>query len=210
MKECKKCGNEFEPVEGLVNYCSLKCRNSRTWTEEDKEKKSLSAKTSIKVKDAIKKANETNKDPEKWVLIKEKRDNKLKENILNSNYLDLSFERLRKRILYEQDCKCNRCGISEWLGEKISLELEHKDGNHHNNNRENLEILCPNCHSLTTTWRGRNKKSDNRLKIDDETLLGKLIFNEWNMRKSLIDVGLAPKGGNYKRCHKLKREFLDV
>lgn len=210
MKECKKCGNEFEPVEGLVNYCSLKCRNSRTWTEEDKEKKSLSARNSIKVKDAIKKANETNKDPEKWVLIKEKRDNKVKENILNSNYLELSFERLRKRILYEQDCKCNRCGISEWLGEKISLELEHKDGNHHNNNRENLEILCPNCHSLTTTWRGRNKKSDNRLKIDDETLLGKLILNEWNMRKSLIDVGLAPKGGNYKRCHKLKREFLDV
>ena len=30
------------------------------------------------------------------------------------------------------------------------------------------------------------------------------------MRKSLIEVGLAPKGGNYNRCHKLKKEFLGI
>lgn len=210
MKECKKCGNKFEPIEGLINYCSLKCRNSRIWNEEDKLKKSISAKKSIKVKEAINKANKTKNNPKTWIDIKQKRQDKIKENILNANYSELSFERLRKRILYEQDCKCNRCGISEWLGEKISLELEHKDGNHHNNNRENLEMLCPNCHSLTTTWRGRNKKNDNRLKISDEQLLEVLLLNDWNMRKSLIDVGLAPKGGNYKRCHKLKREFLDI
>jgi hypothetical protein len=53
--------------------------------------------------------------------------------------------------------KCYRCGISDWLGERLSLELEHKNGNRYDNRIENLEILCPNCHSLTSTYRGRGK-----------------------------------------------------
>ena len=42
MKECKKCKKLFLPTNGLLNYCSLQCRNSRTWTVEDKIKKSKS------------------------------------------------------------------------------------------------------------------------------------------------------------------------
>ena len=48
MKECKKCKKLFLPTNGLLNYCSLRCRNSRTWTDEDKIKKSKSAKLSEK------------------------------------------------------------------------------------------------------------------------------------------------------------------
>lgn len=40
MKRCKKCDSNFEPSPGLINYCSLICRNSRSWSEEDKKKKS--------------------------------------------------------------------------------------------------------------------------------------------------------------------------
>lgn len=54
MKNCGKCGKTFEPQKGLINYCSLNCRNSRTWTKNDKEKKSISAKKSDKVKKANK------------------------------------------------------------------------------------------------------------------------------------------------------------
>lgn len=39
MKTCKKCGTDFKPSKGLVSYCSLKCRNSRTFSEESKQKK---------------------------------------------------------------------------------------------------------------------------------------------------------------------------
>lgn len=49
MKKCKKCSEIFEPKKGLVNYCSLKCRNSRTWSEHDKLKKSETAKKSENV-----------------------------------------------------------------------------------------------------------------------------------------------------------------
>jgi RNA polymerase subunit RPABC4/transcription elongation factor Spt4 len=122
------------------------------------------------------------------------------------DYCDLSFNSLRYRILYEQNGKCDKCGLDEWMGEKLILELEHKDGNHKNNLRSNLEMLCPNCHSLTETWRGRNK-TQKRYKISDKKLLEVLLSNDWNMRKSLIDVGLSPKGGNYKRCHSLKKEY---
>ena len=47
-----------------------------------------------------------------------------------------------------KEAKCERCGNTEWLDSQIPLELHHKDGNHYNNNLDNLEILCPNCHAL--------------------------------------------------------------
>jgi Zn finger protein HypA/HybF involved in hydrogenase expression len=201
MEQCKKCGNEFEPKKGLVSYCSLTCRNSRSWTESDKLKKSKSAKNSEKVKEA-----NSNRTDDVWIKIGNTRKENHRKQILESKYEDLSFESLRFRILYEQENKCNKCGLDEWLGESLVLELEHKDGNHFNNDRNNLEMLCPNCHSLTETWRGRNKR-ERKMRVSDEKLLEALLTNDWNMRQALILVGLVAKGGNYNRCHRLKREY---
>lgn len=214
--QCKKCNNNFIPEKGLINYCSLKCRNSRSWSYEDKLKKSISAKSSEKAKSAnkvlihqnkIKYDNKLKLLPEDWLLLNEIRIEKRRKQILEANYTDLRFEQLRERIIYEQNNKCNSCGRNEWLGQKMPLELEHKDGNHFNNERNNIEMLCPNCHALTKTWRGRNKKNSNVGKVSDEKLLEMLLSNNWNMRQSLIDVNLTPKGGNYTRCHRLKKEY---
>lgn len=67
-------------------------------------------------------------------------------------------DKLRKRLIREGifENKCNRCHGTEWLGVQIPLELEHKNGVVTDNRLENLEILCPNCHALTSTYRGRN------------------------------------------------------
>jgi hypothetical protein len=56
--------------------------------------------------------------------------------------------------------KCEKCGWHEKpVGAKYSpCELHHKDGNSHNHLRENLEMICPNCHSLTESYRAKNKK----------------------------------------------------
>jgi hypothetical protein len=52
--------------------------------------------------------------------------------------------------------KCEICGITKWNGNEAPLELHHKDGNRFNNNLNNLEILCPNCHSLTKNFSAKN------------------------------------------------------
>lgn len=55
--------------------------------------------------------------------------------------------------------KCSRCGWNEInpITKKVPLEIEHIDGNYKNNLENNLDLICPNCHSLTSTYRGLNK-----------------------------------------------------
>jgi len=63
-----------------------------------------------------------------------------------------------RTILFEdRGSKCEVCGIEEWVGKPISLEIDHIDGNHTNNSPNNLRIICPNCHSQTNTYKAKNK-----------------------------------------------------
>ena len=57
----------------------------------------------------------------------------------------------------ENPNKVEVCGISEWNGKSLSLEIDHIDGLHTNNNPNNLRIICPNCHSQTDTYKAKNK-----------------------------------------------------
>jgi len=67
-----------------------------------------------------------------------------------------------KNRLYEEGLKFPKCELCGWattsLDGRIPLELDHINGDHYDNRLENLRILCPNCHSLQATHRGRNKK----------------------------------------------------
>jgi hypothetical protein len=65
-----------------------------------------------------------------------------------NNSTTIAASKLRKLLIQEKikEPKCEICGLSEWRGKPIPLELHHKDGNHWNNNLENLQILCSNCH----------------------------------------------------------------
>ena len=77
-----------------------------------------------------------------------------------SNQFPISSHRLKLRLIAEGVLvrACNKCKGREWLGQPIPLELEHRDGNPMNNQLENLELLCPNCHAQTPTYRSRNRK----------------------------------------------------
>lgn len=66
---------------------------------------------------------------------------------------------IKTYLLKKYNNKCSKCGwgMMNPYTKKIPLEIEHIDGNYLNNNEENLLILCPNCHSLTSTYKGANK-----------------------------------------------------
>jgi predicted restriction endonuclease len=77
---------------------------------------------------------------------------------LTKNSVVQSF-RLKKRLLSENvfEHKCSKCKQTKWLNHSIPLELHHIDGDHYNNELNNLILLCPNCHALTDNYRGKNK-----------------------------------------------------
>ena len=71
-----------------------------------------------------------------------------------------NIKTLKRYLISERTHKCEECNNSKWLNKPIPLELEHIDGNSENNNLKNLKLLCPNCHALTPTYKGRNKNSN--------------------------------------------------
>jgi len=68
---------------------------------------------------------------------------------------------LKRRLLADglKAALCERCGIADWLGEPLTLALHHVNGDARDNRLENLELLCPNCHSQTANFAGRNART---------------------------------------------------
>jgi hypothetical protein len=80
------------------------------------------------------------------------------EALLVSNRPQTSRTHLKDRLIKAgiKENRCERCGISEWRGKPLSMQLHHMNGDGLDNRLENLELLCANCHSQTSTYGGRN------------------------------------------------------
>ncbi len=95
-----------------------------------------------------------------------------RRNLIESRKFEDLGHILRKKIVSEdQDFKCFYCGLDEWMDLRITLELDHIDGDNKNNKRENLRCLCPNCHSITYTWKRVQFKQNGIRKVSDKEIL---------------------------------------
>lgn len=75
----------------------------------------------------------------------------------NSSYSNIAS--LKRRLINENrlQYKCAICGLTDWLNKPISLQLDHINGINNDHRITNLRFLCPNCHSQTDTFGGKNK-----------------------------------------------------
>ncbi len=88
-------------------------------------------------------------------------DNDSPENITRSDFL--KRELLRRGFVSSLN-KCSKCSTEEWLGLPMLTDLHHKNGNDKDCRRENLEIICPNCHRYTDTYAvNKGKKKNGQL-----------------------------------------------
>ncbi len=103
--------------------------------------------------------------------IKETRQNKYCDTCIEANvysnkiteFKNAGSDRVRKRIIIrKRGHQCESCGLSEWLGDPIPLDLDHIDGNPDNNDEDNLRVICPNCHARTETYKGANRGGNSK------------------------------------------------
>ena len=116
---------------------------------------------------------------------------------------------LRRWYLKENiEYKCEICGNNGvWNEKELTLQLDHKDGDNHNNELSNLRWLCPNCHSQTKTWAGKgtNKPTPEYLIKNNKNRIKKVSSNNIIISNYCVDCGKEISHGAIRcpECHAL-------
>lgn len=220
--KCENCQNEHRGEYGSGRFCSQKCSRSfsaKTNREETNKKVSETLKRKFECGEfrptnSFKKGIDHRRDnrPHMRGVYKHSEETKQKLKLISMKRFEADFQKklnifpfetltkeMRRKILFkERGAKCECCRIENWLEQNLSFQIDHIDGNHKNNVKTNLRILCPNCHSLTPTWRGKNIKN----RIHKEDFLKALNATK-NIHQALKMLNLNPVGGNYSTAKKL-------
>lgn len=152
-KTCMKCKNNI-PYEKRTNiYCSRSCAIKINNIKPKRKKNSLHKKC-LNCKNIINNRRDfcSSECRSKYIYM---------NNFLEWYYNDGMFIGraliIKGYISLIEGYKCNECGISNYNNKPLTLQLEHKNGLSNDNSRKNLCLLCPNCHSQTSTYGIKNK-----------------------------------------------------
>jgi len=150
--KCESCNNKHKGEYGSGRFCSEHC--ARSFASKEKR-----LEINKKVSSTLTGRSHPHAGIHRKLTLDEK--GKISLSIKNhykklrhSNPIEkLTKDARRRRIIEEQNHRCLDCGMGEtWNGKVLSLQLDHIDGDSKNNNRNNLQALCPNCHSQTPTY----------------------------------------------------------
>jgi hypothetical protein len=176
IRICKNCGKEFQSPDRRKIFCSSSCsatfnntgmKRSEINTYKNKDKTNAAQNTEVNKsgKICLSCGKELRASSKKFCSLPcqyEFRHNDYIQKWLSGEISGTTKVRcsltIKNYLLDKYENKCQKCGWSEQNPVKgnIPLEIHHIDGNWENNRPENLELLCPNCHSLTETFRGYN------------------------------------------------------
>ena len=122
-----------------------------------------------------------------------------------SNRTQITSYRLKNKLLQTglKEYKCESCDLDQWKGNPIPLELHHIDGNSANNNITNLQTLCPNCHSMTSNYRGSKKKLL-KSSYDD---MKDAIESSLSIREAILKLGYSIQGSHYSTIRKFISKY---
>lgn len=112
-------------------------------------------------------------------------------------------QKFREELIVMRGHQCECCKQTKWLGQPITLEVHHKDGDKKNNTEENLILLCPNCHSYTDNYGSKNKKG--KAEVSDDELI-QALMNSFTIREALLSLNMSDAGANYNRARKIMSE----
>lgn len=106
-------------------------------------------------------------------------------------------------LAYLRGWKCECCGNAEWNGQPIPLQIHHIDGDHLNNELDNLQLLCPNCHAQTDNYCGRNKQ-----KLPSDAEIVSALMNNKSIRAAYVSLGVNYVAGYlYEKAYDLIEEY---
>ena len=197
MYICEKCFNEHDGSYGSGRFCSSVCARqfSSTIKKDEKNRKisnSLKGRTVLskeKMSDFIKKGQVASAK-----IYREKF-----SSGWEGDWEALSEHLKRVKLLEEQHHKCFICGMISWMDKPIKLQMDHIDGNRFNNRRNNLRMICPNCHSQTDTYCSNNSAKG----ITDEQIKDALLEHGLKIKPAIESLRLAYGGSNWYRCKRV-------
>lgn len=99
--------------------------------------------------------------------------------------------------------KCEKCCLTHWQDQLITLQTHHIDGDRTNNELNNLLLLCPNCHSQTENFGSKNIK---KITISEEKFV-ETLKNSYSIRQALLSLGLSDASANYVRAKTLIQKY---
>lgn len=151
-KKCINCNSDLEYKKRKNKFCSKSCSasyNNRGVSRNSRNIIKGCLNCNLKFKGRYNRLYCSNK-----CQIEYQRNikfDKIKNGIYSGN-----TRFLKKYLIEIRGHRCEECKNTEWLGNPINLELEHINGDSSDNNLINLKLLCPNCHSYTPTYKGKN------------------------------------------------------